>query len=265
MQQLRWKIRLRCVVPGQSTESEARHHCGESQLAPGTWTCIGRTPRVVHRHQAQALRGVEDRRGAAKGSIGRRRRELGYKREAMSEEETCALLYTDVVNSTLLNAQWGDEVMARLWVAHDRAARGLMRAFDGREVGRGDGFLVTFPTAGRAVEFALAYHRSLASLQPPLEARVGIHVGPIRWRQNSPVDTEQGATRFDIDGLALSVVARIMSVAQGRQTLLSDSAVRAHGPTPLRSQSHGFWRLKGLPEPVELFEINEVTASFVPP
>lgn len=180
-------------------------------------------------------------------------------------EEVVALLYTDVVNSTVLNALWGDKPMARLWAAHDSAARTLIRTFGGREVGRSDGFLVTFPNVKNASDFAAAYQRSLASLNPPLHARVGIHLGPIELRENSPDDTEQGATRFDIDGVALPVVARIMSTAMGRQILLSDVAHRALGPTRLRSKSHGYWRLKGLPDPIELIEVGEADAPFVPP
>jgi hypothetical protein len=36
-----------------------------------------------------------------------------------------ALLLTDVVDSTKLSLRVGDEEMARLWAAHDRAARDL--------------------------------------------------------------------------------------------------------------------------------------------
>ena len=122
--------------------------------------------------------------------------------------EIAALVYTDVVESTLLNARWGDEVMNRAWIGHDSAARELMRTWGGREVGRGDGFLVIFPSVQNAVRFALAYHRSLAMLEPPLEARVGVHVGPISLRENSAADTEGGATRFEMDGLAVPVVTR---------------------------------------------------------
>lgn len=179
--------------------------------------------------------------------------------------EIVALVYTDVVDSTLLNARWGDEVMNRAWIGHDSAARQLMRTWGGREVGRGDGFLVTFSSVENAVRFALAYHRSLAMLEPPLEARVGVHVGPILLRENSSADTEGGATHFDMHGLAVPVVTRVMSVAAGRQTLLSDAAVRALGPTELRVHSHGFWRLKGLPEPIEISEVGESFARFVPP
>ena len=179
--------------------------------------------------------------------------------------ETRALLLTDVVDSTQRNVELGDVVMARLWAAHDQAARDLVRIWRGTEVGRSDGFLLLFLSAADAVGFALAYHRALAGLEIALKARVGVHVGPVILRSNSAADTAQGATPFEIDGVALPAAARVMSTAIGGQTLLSNTALLALGATLLRTQSHGHWRLKGLAEPMELFEIGDDDAPFTPP
>ena len=37
--------------------------------------------------------------------------------------------------------------MARLWAAHDRAARDLLREWRGREIDKSDGMLLLFDTA----------------------------------------------------------------------------------------------------------------------
>lgn len=179
--------------------------------------------------------------------------------------ENLALVFTDVVDSTALNQRLGDAVMNPLWVEHDRAARDLLRRWRGREIGRGDGFLLLFGNAADAVGFALAYQASLAALQVPLAARVGVHVGPVALRENEPAVVAQGATPFEIDGLSLPVVARVMSAATGGQILLSSQAHAALGPTSLRTLSHGYWRLKGLHDPVELFEVGAAAAPFSPP
>ena len=50
-----------------------------------------------------------------------------------------ALLLTDVVDSTRLSLRVGDAEMARLWAAHDRAARDLLPGFRGREIDKTDG------------------------------------------------------------------------------------------------------------------------------
>ena len=179
--------------------------------------------------------------------------------------ESLALLLTDVVDSTRLNDELGDEVMASLWRNHDATSRELIRAWHGCEVGRSDGFLILFDSAREAVGFAEDYHRTLSKLAVPLTARIGVHVGPVSLRRNSVDDTDRGATPFEVDGVAVPVAARVMSAARGGQTLLTGSARDALGPTTLRVQTHGHWHLKGLPEPLELFEVGDARSLFAPP
>jgi predicted ATPase len=56
-----------------------------------------------------------------------------------------------------------------------------------------------------------------------------------------------------------------MSVAMGGQILLSADARQSLSASKPRLQSHGHWRLKGLDEPIELFEVGDNDAAFVPP
>ena len=176
-----------------------------------------------------------------------------------------ALLLTDVVDSTKLTEALGDAAMADLWIAHDRAARDLLPAWRGREIDKTDGMLLLFDSAADAVGYALAYHRALAALKLPFTARAGIHVGPVSLRANSVDDIARGAKPVEVDGLALPIAARVMSIALGRQTLLSTDARLALGVARERVQSHGHWRLQGVLEPVELFEIGDADAPFAAP
>jgi predicted ATPase/class 3 adenylate cyclase len=183
----------------------------------------------------------------------------------MAEPESKTLLLTDVVDSTLLNQTIGDAAMGSLWDAHDRLARDLLRRCGGTEVGRSDGFLLLFDAPAPALEFAAGYHQALAALTPPLLARVGIHHGPVVLRKNRPEDTRQGATPFEIDGVALPTAARIMAAALGGQTLLSAATLQAAGPLAVALYSHGMWRLKGVGEPLELLEAGAADSPFLPP
>jgi class 3 adenylate cyclase len=61
---------------------------------------------------------------------------------------TAALLLTDIVDSAALAQRMGDVAMARLWAAHDRLARELLRVWRGREIDKTDGFLLLFADAG---------------------------------------------------------------------------------------------------------------------
>jgi len=155
--------------------------------------------------------------------------------------------------------------MARLWSAHDRAARDLLPEWRGREIDKSDGMLLIFDDAADAAGYALAYHHALARLEVPVKARAGLHIGPVVLRENNPSDVARGAKPLEVDGLAKPVAARVMSVALGGQTLLTAEARSALGDSAAKIQSHGHWRLKGVPEPVELFEIGDAGAPFAPP
>jgi len=176
-----------------------------------------------------------------------------------------ALLLTDVVDSTKLSLRVGDEEMARLWAAHDRAARDLLPLWHGREIDKTDGMLLLFATASDAVGYAVAYQAALNHLGSPLKARAGLHVGPVTLRENSPSDVALGAKPIEVEGVAKATAARVMSAAMGGQILLSADARQALNADGLRLQSHGHWRLKGLDEPLELFEVGDEDAPFSPP
>src|SRR6266571_1225801 len=179
--------------------------------------------------------------------------------------EVRALLLTDVVDSTQLSERLGEAELAALWAAHDRLARDLLEIRRGREIDKTDGMLLLFEAPADAVAYAMEYQRAVARLNPPLKARAGVHVGPVILRENRPSDVARGAKPLEVEGTAKAVAARVMSVANGGQTLLSADARNALGKTALRLESHGHWRMKGIAEPIELFEIGEADAAFVPP
>ncbi|WP_349741338.1 hypothetical protein [Roseateles cavernae] len=170
--------------------------------------------------------------------------------------EIRALLLTDVVDSTHLSTLLGDHDMAQLWAAHDRVARDLLPLHGGREIDKTDGMLLLFEQAGQALAYARAYHAALAGLHIPLKARAGLHVGPVILRENAHDDVARGAKPLEVEGLAKPTAARVMALAQGGQTLLSAEARQALGEIVAgRVQSHGHWLMKGVAEPLELFEV----------
>ncbi len=140
------------------------------------------------------------------------------------------LLMTDVVDSTQLSERLGDDAAAALWQAHDQITRSLLRLWRGREIDKSDGFLLLFDSVADALGCALATHQALAALTPPLAARAGIHVGALRLRPNSAADIRQGAKPLEVDGIAKPLAARIMGLARGGQTVLSEAAHAALAP-----------------------------------
>ncbi|HEX6199955.1 MAG TPA: protein kinase, partial [Thermoanaerobaculia bacterium] len=185
------------------------------------------------------------------------------------------LAVTDLVDSTGLFAALGDRRAAELCARHERLARDLLVRFEGREIDKTDGFLTLFDRAVDAVRFALAYHRALDDLSRQegveLQARVGVHLGEVILRANPPEDVARGAKPMEIEGYAKPIAARVMALAKGRQTLLTrgafdlarQAATREPGSGPeLRWLAHGPYLLKGVTEPVEVFEVGE--AGFAP-
>jgi len=179
--------------------------------------------------------------------------------------EIKALLLTDVVDSTRLAETLGDSAMAEIWAAHDRVSRALLGPWRGREIDKTDGMLLLFDNAADAVAYAMEYHRAMASLPTPLAARVGLHVGPVILRENAAEDIARGAKPLEVEGLAKPIAARVMALARGGQTLLSAAAREDLGKTPHRLVSHGHWQVKGVSDPIELFEIGEPDVRFVQP
>ena len=186
----------------------------------------------------------------------------------VTKAATAALLFTDIVDSTLTTQRLGDERAAALWENHDRRARDLLRQHHGREIGRADGFLLLFESASDAARFALDYHVQMAQIE--VAARAGLHVGPVVLREATDDEVARGAKRNEVEGLALPLAARVMAMARGGQTLLTASARRLLDPAVLgkdvQIHSHGHYRLKGIDEPIEIFEIGIVgQCSFTPP
>jgi predicted ATPase/class 3 adenylate cyclase len=176
-----------------------------------------------------------------------------------------ALLLTDVVESTKTSATLGDAATGRLWAAHDRVARDLLRDSGGREIDKSDGMLLLFDDPRAALKYACAYHGALQAFEVPLKARAGLHVGPVLLRENSAADVALGAKPLEVDGIAKVVAARVMAAAQGGQTLLTGEARSALADPALKARSHGYWQMKGLPEPLELFALADGDGGAVEP
>jgi class 3 adenylate cyclase len=188
-----------------------------------------------------------------------------------------ALLVTDLVDSTAIAHRIGDAATAALWVEHDRLARDLLQHWRGREIDRSDGFFLLFDRSVDALGYVMAWHQALAQMghdrlarfKLELASRAGLHVGDVTLRANPPEDVARGAKPLEADGLAKAVAARVMSLARGGQTLLTAAAHEAllgeqPGTLP-RLRSHGRWKLKGIADPLELFEAGSAETVFAPP
>jgi predicted ATPase/class 3 adenylate cyclase/Tfp pilus assembly protein PilF len=177
-----------------------------------------------------------------------------------------ALLFTDLVDSTSLTERLGDADAATFWSRHHRYARDLLSKHRGREVDSTDGFFLLFDDIVEAARYALEYHETLAGLR--VQARAGLHVGPVTLSENSAEDIARGAKGIEVHGLAKPFAARVMALAAGGQTLLSSvarDALSAAVPLGCSLENHGHYRIKGVDQPVEIFELAPNEGTFTPP
>jgi predicted ATPase/class 3 adenylate cyclase len=160
------------------------------------------------------------------------------------------LLFTDLVGSTALLSQLGDDEAERLRRIHFGLLREVAMAHSGQEVKNlGDGLMVAFPSAvnavGCAIEIQQAVHRHNARhADDRLQVRVGLNVGePIR---------DEG----DYFGTPVVVAKRLCDAADGGQILASElvrGLVGSRGGFDFRPG--GPVALKGLPQPLAVCEI----------
>ena len=162
----------------------------------------------------------------------------------------------------------GNERARETATRHNRLVRDLLPRFEGREIEKAGRFLLLFERPIDAVGYALAYQEASATLGKefdcPLAGRIGIHVGEVFLRENPPDHVARGAKPLELEGPARPMVARLMSLAGGGQTLLTKAAFllarrSAVGDDALEDcvawVSHGPYRFAGVDEVLEVFEV----------
>lgn len=91
------------------------------------------------------------------------------------------LLFTDIVGSTTIAAQIGDERWRGLLDRYRATVRRELTRFNGREIDTaGDGFFATFDRPADALKCAWAVGHAVRALG--LEARTGVHIGECEMR-----------------------------------------------------------------------------------
>jgi class 3 adenylate cyclase len=102
--------------------------------------------------------------------------------------------------------------------------------------------MLAFPDAKSAVSGGMAIERA-ASGQPNFPGvRSGAHVGPVVYRE------------ADYLGATVNIAARVASMAQGHQLLVTDAVREGAGDLPdVEFSFLGRRELKGVPTPVDVF------------
>ena len=179
-------------------------------LGWGLGLALQAAPLVARRpgRRSEDLTSVEE----VAATIGQERPSL---RPAAAPDGTVTMLFSDIESSTAVNERLGDVRWHQLLREHHAIVREQFHEYGGYEVKtQGDGFMVAFASARRAVDCARA-------IQHAVDAQLGEHPdGPIRLR----IGLHTGeAIRDEADFYGKNVVlaARITDQARGGEILVS--------------------------------------------
>jgi class 3 adenylate cyclase len=160
------------------------------------------------------------------------------------------ILFTDMESSTENTQRLGDTTAQEVLHAHNRIVRSALSSHGGTEVKHtGDGLMVTFPSATRAVECAIAIQRAVEKYNTEhsgrgLRVRVGLNAG------------EPLAERGDYFGTAVQLAARVCDSCPPGDILVSRVVRDLTAGKGFAFHDRGDAALKGFLEPVRLFTVD---------
>ncbi|MEA2483018.1 MAG: hypothetical protein QOC55_965 [Thermoleophilaceae bacterium] len=158
------------------------------------------------------------------------------------ERVLATVLFTDIVGSTETAARLGDTAWRELLERHHAIVRRELARFQGRELDTaGDGFFASFDGPARAVQAASALREPLRAIG--LEIRAGLHTGEFEVSDGKIV------------GIAVSIGARISSLAGPGEVLASSTVKDLVAGSGLRFDDRGEHQLKGIPDAWHLFAL----------
>ncbi len=197
---------------------------------------------------------------------------LWYDVAMASESVLKAFLFTDIVGATDLKRRIGDVAGADAIARHDEIFRNCMTQFGGEEhENPGDSFFASFDVPSNALRCAMEFVNGLQQLDLPdaISARIGIHMG-----ESVRVIESSGMRKYrKLLGLAIDTTARVMGLARAGQILLTRHAfdsvrqqvVKSPGGRDVQWLAHGPYRLKGIDDPMEIFEAGVEGSPMRPP
>jgi len=193
--------------------------------------------------------------GTLEGSIDAIAHSIGKRRPNFAPHSapdgTVTIVFSDMEGFTAMTERLGDYAAREVVREHNRVVREQVAAHGGHEVElQGDGFLLAFRSAVRAVDCAIAIQRAFESRnrdepESPIRVRIGIHTG------------EALRERDKFFGRTVILAARIASEAKGGEILVSSDLKRqTESSSALRFGADREVRLKGISDAQRLYAVD---------
>ena len=165
-----------------------------------------------------------------------------------SSDGPLAVMFTDIVGSTKMTQEHGDEGAQTVVRTHNRIVRSALKMHGGREVKHtGDGIMASFTKSAASVTAAIVMLEGLKAhnakgAELPLHMRVGINAG-------EPIVEDN-----DLFGTTVQMAARICDAAETDKVLVSSVVRDLCGGQTIKFDAAGQYGMKGIAEPVTLYE-----------
>lgn len=166
----------------------------------------------------------------------------GMRSSVETDRMLATVLFTDIVNSTVIATTLGDRQWHQLLDNHHHVVRREIERFQGREIKTtGDGFLVLFDGPSRAIRCAVATRDAVSHLN--IKIRAGLHTG------------ECIVGGEDISGVAVHIAARVLAQANPNEVVVSSTVKDLVVGSGIRFGDRGYQQLKGVDGEWRLFSV----------
>lgn len=150
---------------------------------------------------------------------------------------TTTLLFTDIVDSTVLSHNMGDATWSSVVKDHFEEVANLVHREGGSVIKTlGDGGMYAFPSGATALRAAVGIQNAVASSDThSLPVRIGVHTGDVI------------RTGGDYLGLTVNKAARVAAAAEAGEILVSDTTAGLVSDSDFEFGQSRTTELKGLP------------------
>jgi YVTN family beta-propeller protein len=164
------------------------------------------------------------------------------------------VLFTDIVGSTELAVELGDEHWKRVLATHHGVVRKGLKRYAGREIDTaGDGFFASFTRPADAIRCASDIIDQLRAVG--IQIRAGVHMGEVE---------QLGGKAGKLGGIAVHIGARVASKAGASEILVSSTVRDLVAGSDIRFADRGAYDLKGVPGEWRLYAIDRELTGEVP-
>jgi len=166
--------------------------------------------------------------------------------DARDNRSLATILFTDIVDSTMVATRVGDSTWKELLAQHNEQAQAAVDRHRGRVVKwTGDGMLALFDGAERAARSAILLRSKVDGLG--LKVRQAIHSGEVE------------VSAGDVRGIAVHAAARILMLAQPSEILISGTVHDLLDGSAFTFADRGRHELKGMSGERPIFAITDVS------